>query len=409
MANSFHSRVVATAVVAAMVDVAVAAEAVVAKVEIQRAATAEKAVADVATTKTMHTAVVILNWNTIDFLRKFLPGLLASVNGRDAEIIVADSASSDGSMEMVEKEFPEVGRIVLDANYGFTGGYNKALAQVDADLFVLINSDIEVPENWLDPLVKWMEDNPDCGACAPKLHSWYERDQFEYAGAAGGKLDRWGYPFCRGRVFELVEKDNGQYDSPADVFWATGACLMVRSKLWKELGGLDDRFFAHMEEIDFCWRLQLKGWRVSVVPSSVVYHIGGGTLPKSSPWKLKLNFRNNLLMLENNLAKTYVADGKSVKKALKMARHTIFERKLLDGLAALVYLLTGKFSSFKAVWDAHQEYLEMRTVVGIKELEQYANSIAPGSISVKGRYNGSIVAASKLKGKGIFKFLETVQ
>ena len=235
-------------------------------------------------------------------LRKhLLPGLIASTEGMDAEVIVADSASTDGSLEMLFHEFPAVRQIRLDRNYGFTGGYNRALAQVEADYFVLINSDIEVPEDWLKPLVAWMDTHPKCGACGPKLLSWHDRTRFEYAGAAGGLLDRYGYPFCRGRVMKKLEKDEGQYDTPADVFWVSGACLMVRSRLWKKLGGLDDRFFAHMEEIDLCWRLQLAGYRVTVVPESYVYHIGGGTLPNDSPAKLRFNYRNNLLLLENNL------------------------------------------------------------------------------------------------------------
>ena len=201
----------------------------------------------------MKTAVVILNWNTEDFLREFLPGLLRSAGKVEgAEVIVADNASTDGSLKVMKEEFPQVRTITFDRNLGFTGGYNQAFREIDSDLFVLINSDIEVTEDWLSPLVRWMEDHPECGACAPKLHSWQEREKFEYAGAAGGCLDRYGYPFCRGRVMKRLDTDHGQYDSPADVLWATGACLMVRSNVFGELGGLDERFFAHMEEIDLC-------------------------------------------------------------------------------------------------------------------------------------------------------------
>jgi GT2 family glycosyltransferase len=254
----------------------------------------------------MKTAVVILNWNTEGFLKEFLPGLLHSVGKVDgAEVIVADNASNDGSLKVMQELFPQVRTIAFEKNYGFTGGYNKAFEQIDSEYFVLINSDIEVTENWLSPLVDWMDTHPECGACAPKLHSWQERDKFEYAGAAGGYIDRFGYPFCRGRVLKRLETDNGQYDNPKDVFWATGACLMVRSSLYRKLGGLDERFFAHMEEIDLCWRMQLEGYRISVVPQSVVYHVGGGTLPATSPFKLYLNYRNNLLMLENNLSRTF--------------------------------------------------------------------------------------------------------
>ena len=200
----------------------------------------------------MRTAVVILNWNTKEYLERFLPGLLASATD-GTEIMVADSASTDGSMEMLSEKFPTVRQIRMDKNYGFTGGYNRAFNAVcelpdagDLEYFVLINSDIEVPQDWLKPLTDWMDSHPDCAACAPKLHSWYEKDFFEYSGAAGGMLDRFGYPFCRGRVLKRVEKDNGQYDSPAKVFWATGACLMVRKTEYSKMGGLDDRFFAHM-------------------------------------------------------------------------------------------------------------------------------------------------------------------
>ena len=299
----------------------------------------------------MKTAVVILNWNTKEFLEKFLPPLIESTEGLDAEVIVADSASTDASMEMMSEKFPQIRQIRLEKNYGFTGGYNRSLALVEAEYYVLINSDIEVPKNWLSPLVEWMDTHPECGACGPKLHSWYDRDMFEYAGAAGGYLDRYGYPFCRGRVMSKIEKDTGQYDTPANVLWVSGACLMVRSSLWNSLGGLDDRFFAHMEEIDLCWRIQLSGFKVTVVPSSVVYHIGGGTLPKKSPYKLFLNYRNNLLMLENNLPKTI---------GRKRARRRILTRMILDGMSGIVYLITGKWESFKAVVKAHREYRKLR-------------------------------------------------
>ena len=308
----------------------------------------------------MKTAVVILNWNTKGYLRKFLPGLIASMEGLDAEVIVADSASTDGSLEMLAQEFPGIRQIPLAENYGFTGGYNRALAQVEADYFILINSDIEVPKGWLRPLVAWMDSHPKCGACGPKLRSYKEREFFEYAGAAGGLLDRYGYPFCRGRALQQIEKDEGQYDTPANVFWVSGACLMVRSRLWKRLGGLDDRFFAHMEEIDLCWRIQLAGHTVSVVPESFVYHIGGGTLPNESPFKLRLNYRNNLLMLENNLAKSFRTQGYSVEGALGKARRRILVRMLLDGASAIHYLVTKKWDSYKAVVRAHAEYWKLR-------------------------------------------------
>ena len=300
----------------------------------------------------MKTAVVILNYNTRQYLKQFLPGLIASCEGMDAGVIVADNASADDSRKLMQKEFPQVPLICLDQNYGFTGGYNRALSQVQAQYFVLINSDIEVPRGWMGPLVDWMDAHPDCGACGPKLLSFHQRDTFEYAGAAGGLIDRYGYPFCRGRILQKVEKDHGQYDDPAPVLWCSGACLMVRASVWKALGGLDERFFAHMEEIDLCWRMQLRGWSVNLVPASYVYHIGGGTLPNESPFKLRLNFRNNLLLLENNLPSTLQSRFRT--------RLRILVRMGLDGCSALVYLIRGKKDFFRAVILAHREYRQLR-------------------------------------------------
>lgn len=307
----------------------------------------------------MKTAVVILNWNTSGYLEQFLPPLIASLEGMDAELIVADNGSMDCSTDLLKEQFPAVRTILLDKNYGFTGGYNRALAQIEADYFVLINSDVEVPAGWLQPLIAWMDAHPKCGACGPKLHSWHDRDDFEYAGAAGGLMDRYGYTFCRGRVFSMVEKDEGQYDTPTDVFWVSGACMLVRSRLWKQLGGLDERFFAHMEEIDLCWRIQLAGYRVTVVPESVVWHVGGGTLPNDSPRKLELNYRNNLLMLENNLARSFRAQGYSVDGACGKARRRILVRMVLDGVSGINYLVTKKWASYKAVVKAHAGYRKL--------------------------------------------------
>ena len=288
----------------------------------------------------MKAAVVILNFNTRDYLKQFLPGLLASCEGLDAGVYVADNDSRDGSLELMEKEFPEVPLISLQQNYGFTGGYNRALKEIEADYYVLINSDIEVPKDWLKPLLEWMDSHPECGACGPKLLSYAQRDTFEYAGAAGGLLDRFGYPFCRGRILQKIEKDEGQYNEPANVLWCSGACLMVRASVWNALGGLDERFFAHMEEIDLCWRMQLRGWTVNVVPASYVYHIGGGTLPNESPFKLRLNFRNNLLLLENNLPSTLQSRFRTHIR--------IFLRMCLDGLSALSISLQADGNSSAA-------------------------------------------------------------
>ena len=356
----------------------------------------------------MKTAVVILNWNTEGFLREFLPGLLRSVEKIDgAEVIVADNASTDGSLKVMKDEFPDVRTIAFEKNFGFTGGYNKAFAQIDSDLFVLINSDIEVTEGWIEPLIRRMEAHPECGACAPKLHSWQEKDKFEYAGAAGGYIDLFGYPFCRGRILKNLETDHGQYDSPADVFWATGACLMVRSSIYRELGGLDDRFFAHMEEIDLCWRMQLSGYKVTVVPESMVYHVGGGTLPATSPFKLYLNFRNNLLMLENNLAKTFGLSlmragmnlEKASGKAVRKARRRICFRKCLDMMSAAVYLLTLKKDCVKSVLKAHRDAVKMIARPSAEDVRQY---LERGRGEVKGIYKKWIILFRNVKEKDFY-------
>lgn len=359
----------------------------------------------------MKTAIVILNWNGRDFLEKFLPGIVESVKDVDGtQVIVADNGSADGSLEMLTGMFPSVRTIAFDRNYGFTGGYNKALSQIDAQYYLLLNSDIEVTEGWLEPLVEWMDTHHLCGACAPKLHSWQEREMFEYAGAAGGYIDRYGYPFCRGRVLKMTEKDHGQYDEPADVMWVSGACLMVRDTLFKRLGGLDGRFFAHMEEIDLCWKIQLEGYNVTVIPDSVLYHIGGGTLPAESPWKLFLNYRNNLLMLENNLAKTYALEMyhddieacDAAKAGCRKAGRTITARLFLDRLSAIVYLLTFRFGYFKSVLKAHREYRKLLERPTVREVEEYVNE--KGKIAgVEGIYDRWIVLRAMLHKKDIFK------
>ena len=337
--------------------------------------------------------------------------------------------SSSPTMRQRTAPWNGLPRITLD--YGFTGGYNRALAQIDAQYYLLINSDIEVTDGWLAPLEEYIDTHPLCGACAPKLHSWKQRDMFEYAGAAGGYLDKYGYPFCRGRVLDWTEKDFGQYDEPENVLWASGACLMVRAELFNRIGGFDERFFAHQEEIDLCWRIQLEGYHVTIIPDSTVYHIGGGTLPKGSPWKLNLNYRNNLLMLSNCLARTYALNyfndnyiepegalvegdeseaeeiaGEAAEIGMKMARRTIFKRMLLDGCSAFIYLISCKFRYFKAVVKAHKEYRSLVRPVTEEEIREYL--LDKGKVAgVEGLYPEWIIPKALIHRKDIFKILRS--
>ena len=288
-------------------------------------------------------AIVILNWNGAKMLRQYLPGVLQ--HSRDGAVVyVADNASTDDSQQLLREQFPDCRLITLDKNWGFAEGYNKALAQVDAEYYLLLNSDIEVTPHWLSPLLAFMDAHPQAAACQPKLLSLTDRSRFEYAGACGGYLDRLGYPFCRGRLFGTVEKDKGQYDTPAEIHWATGAALLIRARIYKDVGGLDGRFFAHNEEIDLCWRLRLRGYQICCVPQSVVYHLGGGTLPKSNPMKTFLNFRNNLTMLYKCLP-----DGE--------LRTVMRWRWLLDYVAAWqMLLLKGNVADFRAVYRARRAF-----------------------------------------------------
>ena len=248
----------------------------------------------------MKVAIVILNWNGKKMLQSFLSSVLKYSSDGAAEVVVADNASTDDSMDYVRTTYPNVRTIMLDKNYGFADGYNRALRQMDAEYYLLINSDVEVTPHWLDPLVSFMDAHSECAACQPKILSMFNRDMFEYAGAAGGFIDKYGYPFCRGRIFNKVEIDTGQYNNITEILWATGACMLVRSSDFWNAGRFDPRFFAHNEEIDLCWRMRIMGRKIYCVPASIVYHVGGGTLPKSNPMKTYLNFRNNLTMLYKN-------------------------------------------------------------------------------------------------------------
>ena len=288
-------------------------------------------------------SVVILNWNGVGMLQKFLPKVVEYSAMEGVEICVADNASTDESVSYLQANFPNVRLIVLDKNYGFAEGYNRALEQVEAEYVVLLNSDVEVTPHWLEPLVEYMDTHPEVAACQPKIRSERNKEYFEYAGAAGGYLDKYGYPFCRGRIFDVVEKDEGQYDTVSSVFWATGAALLIRLKDYWEAGGLDGRFFAHMEEIDLCWRLRSRGRGIVCIPQSVVYHVGAATLKKENPRKTFLNFRNNLLMLYKNLPE------KELKKMM-------FVRGLLDWVATFVFLLKGDGKNARAVWQARKEF-----------------------------------------------------
>ena len=285
-------------------------------------------------------------------LRQFLPSVVRFSEVDGAVVWVADNGSTDDSVETVACEFPSVRLIRLAENYGFAEGYNRALEQVEAEYVVLLNSDVEVTAHWLRPLAEFMDTHPEMAACQPKLLSYHHRHLFEYAGASGGFIDRYGYPFCRGRLMGEVEEDRGQYDTVAPVFWASGAALFIRRSDYQESGGLDARFFAHMEEIDLCWRAMLAGWEIWVDPASAVYHVGGGTLPNNSPRKLYLNFRNNLLMMYKNLPS-------------RSRSRIIFVRMCVDGAIACVYLLTGRLSFFRSVLRAHRDYRRMRRKVTV--------------------------------------------
>ncbi len=334
-------------------------------------------------------AVVILNWNGLALLKQFLGIVVRYSIDNETAVYLADNGSTDGSVDWAAKNYKEVKIIRLDKNYGFAGGYNLALRQIDARYYILLNSDIEVTEGWIKPLIRFMDNYPDVASCQPRIRSFHKRDHFEYAGAAGGFIDKFGYTFCRGRIFDVVEKDESQYDDQTDIFWSSGACMAVRSDAWKKCAGFDNDFFAHMEEVDLCWRFHKCGYRVSYIPDSIVYHVGGGILPYDSKFKTYLNFRNNLFLLYKNLPDYELGS-------------IMFKRKILDGVAALMFLLKGSFGNFKAVWKAHGDYY--RSLKSLKEkrlLNKEMTLTYPGSLIL----NKSIVFEFYIKRKKTFNIL----
>lgn len=318
------------------------------------------------------TKIVILNWNGRKHLERFLPTLVE--NTPEAGIVIADNGSTDDSLMFVKERFPQIEIITMERNFGFAEGYNRALKQVEADYFLLLNSDVEVPAGWIAPLTETLDTHPEVAAVSPKIRSFAEPERFEYAGAAGGFIDCLGYPFCRGRILDSIETDEGQHDDAREVFWASGACMLVRSEVFRLLDGFDADFFAHMEEIDFCWRAQLAGYKIRVEPRSMVFHVGGGTLPNDNPQKIYLNFRNNLCMLFKNLSPFTFWP-------------VLFTRMVLDGAAAIVFLLQGKPAFFKKVFRAHLDFHKQR-----KSLHRKRRIIQQQRIArPHGIFRGSIV------------------
>jgi GT2 family glycosyltransferase len=292
----------------------------------------------------MKIAVVILNWNGVQLLEQFLPSVLQY--SPEATIYIADNASTDDSISFVLANFPSIKIVKNESNLGFAGGYNEALKHIDAEIYALVNSDIEVSKNWLQPILKTFENEAETAIIQPKILDFKRKEYFEYAGAAGGFIDQYGYPYCRGRIFDTLEKDNGQYNDNCEIFWASGACFFIRSSVYKELKGFDADFFAHQEEIDLCWRATNKGYKIKYNSESIVYHVGGATLQQGNPKKTFLNFRNSLLMLTKNLPKNKLY-------------WILFCRMILDGIAGLQFLSKGKFNHFLAILKAHGSFYSL--------------------------------------------------
>jgi GT2 family glycosyltransferase len=327
-------------------------------------------------------AIVILNWNGKNYLKKFLPTVINNSDSPEYKIIIADNNSTDGSINYVKTTFPQVEIISFKSNLGYAKGYALALPKIDTEYYVLLNSDVEVTPRWIEPLVSLLDKDSSIAAAMPKILSYNRRDYFEYAGAAGGFIDKFGYPFCQGRILAEVEKDINQYNSSKEIFWASGACMFLRSSAYAQTGGLDGDFFAHMEEIDLCWRLKRLGYKIYYCPGSTVYHVGGGTLPNDNPRKLYYNYRNNLYLLFKNI------------NGIKFI--TIFlPRIFLDMLSAIVYLLQGRFMFFLSVFRAY-----LRFIINLKKLFKKRlifNKII-AKTEVNQVYNGSIVYAFFIKG-----------
>ena len=332
-------------------------------------------------------AIVILNYNGRHFLEKFLPSVLAF--SENNPVYVADSASTDDSVAWLKANYAQISLIELPANYGYAGGYNRALAQIEADYYVLLNSDVEVTANWLNPIIKLLDESPQIAACQPKILAYDRPTEFEYAGAAGGYLDWLGYSFCRGRLFYVCETDAGQYNNTVPVFWASGACLFIRAKLFQESGGFDEDFFAHMEEIDLCWRLHLAGHQVYCCPESVVYHVGGGTLPPSNPFKTYLNYRNNLAMLYKNLPASQLG-------------FVLFLRLILDGVSALRFLPNWEWRNIVAIIRGHFAFYGMLPNLHRKRLTVWKQLGLIKTAESLPIYQKSVIWAYFVKGKKSF-------
>ncbi len=340
-------------------------------------------------------AIIVLNYNGRKWLELFLPSVVKYSPESVASIWVADNNSTDGSLEFIQEHFKTIHTIRLNQNYGYAEGYNQAIRQIPCKYALLLNSDVEVTPNWLTPLYQVLEKDSTIAACQPKLLDYKSKDTFEYAGAAGGFIDRYGYPFCRGRLFDQMEKDTGQYDDEAEIFWSSGACMLIRKDLFTTVGGFDGDFFAHMEEIDLCWRLKRLGYKIQYVPSSVIYHVGGGTLNVQNPRKTFLNFRNNRLLLLKNLEKDTVFRVNLI-------------RNVLDFISLVMELLGLRFKNVRAILQAHLAYRKMKlsALEKRKQFDEILQEHKIGPPNLTGIYPKSVVVAFFIQFKKQFSQLE---